>query len=243
MGRVITQVRVGGVSDACPAPNLLGLLVAGPISVLAGSQQPARAVQSGLPVAPQAPMAHDTDSEPSETSPSTKIDDLYRLIDEMEVAMLTTRAADGSLVSRPMQTQQAEPNQGLWFMTSTDTHKIADLRARPEVNLAYYNSRNREWVSVSGTVHLSQDRERIHQLYHKDWKAWLGDEGPGRDGGPDDDRIVLLDVEMHAATYMKLDQPRAVAMFRVAKAAVTGTPPKVGDLQHIELAEERLLSD
>ena len=33
-----------------------------------------------------------------------KLDDLYELIDGIEIAMLTTRRADGHLVSRPMQT-------------------------------------------------------------------------------------------------------------------------------------------
>ena len=190
-------------------------------------------------------MTSDTHLRPADTNPasSPKLDDLYGLIDEIEVAMLTTRSADGALVSRPMQTQKAERGRGLWFMTSTDTHKVADLHAYPDVNLAYYNASKREWVSVSGIAHLSQDRERIHQLYRKDWKAWLGDEGPGRDGGPDDSRIVLLDVEIQSATYMKLDQPRAVAMFRVAKAAVTGTPPKVGDLQHVDFTADRRVGD
>ena len=31
-----------------------------------------------------------------------KLDDLYKLIDGIDIAMLTTRRADGHLVSRPM---------------------------------------------------------------------------------------------------------------------------------------------
>lgn len=33
-----------------------------------------------------------------------RIDDLYDLIDDIEIAMLTTRRSDGRLVSRPMAT-------------------------------------------------------------------------------------------------------------------------------------------
>ena len=77
-----------------------------------------------------------------------KLDDLYDLIDGIEVAMFTTRRADGQLVSRPMQTQERENGVDLWFMTNVETHKLDDLMADPHVNLAYYKDKSREWVKV-----------------------------------------------------------------------------------------------
>ena len=61
-----------------------------------------------------------------------KLDDLYDLIDGIEVAMFTTRRADGQLVSRPMQTQERENGVDLWFMTnvatlSTDRDLVREL--------------------------------------------------------------------------------------------------------------------
>src|SRR5678816_1538396 len=67
-----------------------------------------------------------------------KLDDLYDLIDGIEIAMLTTRRADGHLVSRPMQTQERTSGMDLWFMTNIETHKLDDLMSDPHVNLAYY---------------------------------------------------------------------------------------------------------
>lgn len=110
-----------------------------------------------------------------------KLDELYALIDEIEIAMLTTIEADGSLTARPMATQKRRDGVDLWFMTSGDTHKADVLRKHPQVNVAYCNNRSREWVSVSGVATLSRDRALIRRLYAKDWKAWLGDEG-GRPG-------------------------------------------------------------
>lgn len=170
-------------------------------------------------------------------STEKKLDDLHRLIDGIEMAMFTTRCADGSLTSRPMQTQARRVGTDLWFMTTTDTHKVEELRDDPEVNLAYYNDRTKEWVSVSGTARCSQDRTLIRELYKKDWKAWLADEGGERDGGPDDPRIVLIDVEAHAVTYMKSNTPRAIALFKVVRAIATGQPPKIGDLRHLNERE------
>ena len=62
---------------------------------------------------------------------------LGELLEGIEVAMLTTRAADGSMVSRPLQTLALDANGELVFFTAADSGKIDELEADPEVNLAY----------------------------------------------------------------------------------------------------------
>ena len=166
-------------------------------------------------------------------SPAKKIEELYSLVEGIDIAMLTSRNFDGTLVSRPMATQEKRPRVDFWFVTSTETHKVDELQAQPEVNLAYYNNKSREWVSVSGTARLVSDRDLIRTLYKPDWKAWFGDEGGDRNGGPNDPRLVLIEIEAHEATYLKSNQPRAVQLFKVAKAMITGEPPKIGDMRHV----------
>lgn len=56
-----------------------------------------------------------------------KLDDLYALIEGMEVAMMTTRRPDGYLVSRPMQTQDREAVADLWFVTNEESLKLDEL--------------------------------------------------------------------------------------------------------------------
>lgn len=173
-------------------------------------------------------------------STEQKLEQLYALIDGIEVAMLTTRRADGTLVSRPMQTQARRAGTDLWFMTSVDSGKVDELITEPQVNLGYYKDRTREYVSVSGRARVTQDRALIHELYKPDWKAWLGDEGGERDGGPDDPRIALIEVIADSAFYLKSDKPQLLQLFSVAKAIATGNPPKAGDageLDRLELAQ------
>ncbi|HYP87197.1 MAG TPA: pyridoxamine 5'-phosphate oxidase family protein [Polyangiaceae bacterium] len=165
-----------------------------------------------------------------------KLEQLYELIDGIETAMLTTRTPDGALVSRPMQTQARRPGTDLWFMTSVDSGKVDELIADPQVNLGYYKDGTREYVSVSGRAHVTQDKSMIHSLYKPDWKAWLGDEGGERDGGPDDPRIALIEVQAESAYYLKSTQPRLIALFSVAKAIITGNPPKAGDMGELDRA-------
>lgn len=166
-----------------------------------------------------------------------KLEQLYELIDGIETAMLTTRSADGALVSRPMQTQARRPGTDLWFMTSVDSGKVDELIADPQVNLGYYKDGTREYVSVSGRARVTQDKNLIHQLYEPDWKAWLGDEGGERNGGPDDPRIALIEVQADSAYYLKSTSTRLVALFGVAKAILTGNPPKAGDVGELDRRE------
>ena len=163
-----------------------------------------------------------------------KLDDLYTLIDGIEVAQFTTRRADGHLVSRPMQVQRRTSGSDLWFMTNGESHKLEELATDPHVNCAFYKERTREWVSVSGTAIISRDKRLIHDLYQPDWRAWLGDEGGERDGGPDDPRITLVLIDAHSVIYSKKDRPAAVQLFSLAKGIVTGTPPKMSDTRMLD---------
>jgi general stress protein 26 len=166
-----------------------------------------------------------------------KLEDLYDLIEGIEIAMFTTRRPDGHLVSRPMATQTQAEGTDLWFVTDIESHKLDELDFDPNVNLAYYRDGSREWVSVSGTATISRDRRAIHELYQPDWKAWFGDEGGERDGGPDDPRLALILVEVNSVTYLKVDKPKPLVLFEVVKGMVTGTPPNVGKQRELSGAE------
>lgn len=173
----------------------------------------------------------------AETTPIKKLDELYELIDEMEVAMLTTRRPDGMLVTRPMATQDRGPAADLWFVTSIETHKIDEIEADPHVSVGYYNPKSHEWVSVSGTASVSQDRERLKELYEPDWKIWFTDEGGDRDGGPDDPRFALLLIDAHTVSYLKSDQSTPAVLFEMAKGFFTGKAADMGREEHLSEAE------
>jgi general stress protein 26 len=170
-----------------------------------------------------------------------KIEDLYGLIEGIEIAMFTTRRPDGHLVSRAMATQTQAEGTDLWFVTDIESNKLDELAFDPNVNLSYYRERTREWVSVSGTAMVSQDRMAIHELYQPDWKAWFGDEGGERNGGPDDPRLALILVEVHSVTYLKVDKPKPLVLFELVKGMVTGTPPNIGKQREVSGADVKAM--
>jgi pyridoxamine 5'-phosphate oxidase like protein len=106
--------------------------------------------------------------------------------------------------------------------------------ADPHVNLSYYKDRTREWVSVSGIASITHDRQKIHELYAPDWKAWFPKEGDPRHGTADDPRMVLIGVDVHAAAFLEVNKPQPVVLYEVVKGFLTGSTPEIGEMHHIE---------
>jgi general stress protein 26 len=162
-----------------------------------------------------------------------ELENLYEKIEDLETAMLTTRRADGHLVSRAMANQKRAPGADLWFVTSSDTGKVEEIENDPHVNVCYYKDRTREWVSVAGLATVSRDRDIIRQLYAPDWKAWFADGSDPRAGTVDDPRIVLIGVEVHSAVYLEVDKPQPMVLYELVKGWVSGEAPELGTMHHV----------
>ena len=158
---------------------------------------------------------------------------LYEMIDDLEVAMLTTRRPDGHLESRAMANQKRAAGADLWFVAREHTGKLRHIEADPHVNLSYYKDRTREWISVSGLARITRDRAVIRELYAPDWKMWFPEEGDPRHGTADDPRMVLIGVDVHAAVFLEVNaQP--VVLYELVKGWLTGTEPDLGDMHRVE---------
>jgi general stress protein 26 len=168
------------------------------------------------------------------------VEKLHELVKDIKVAMMTTRRPDGRLVSRPMATQEeSAPGADFWFVTDRDGEKVKELQFDPNLNLGFYKDRTREWISVSGTAVLTDDRALIHRLYRPDWKIWFADQGGAQDGSPDDPRLLLIGVRAHSAHFMTVDRPQPVVLFEVLKGYVTGEAPDLGETHEVSGARMR----
>ena len=165
---------------------------------------------------------------------ASELERFYELIDGVAAAMLTTRRADGHLQSRPMATQKRAEGADVWFVTTAGTTKLDDIARDPHVNLAYYRDGNGEWASVSGIATTSTDRATIRELYAEDWRLWFPDDGDPRHGTPDDPRMVLIGVSIHAAAFLEVNKPRPVFLFEAVKGWLTGTEPELGTTHVLE---------
>jgi general stress protein 26 len=164
----------------------------------------------------------------------SELEKFYHLVDEIEVAMMTTRRPDGHLESRAMANQKRAAGADLWFVTAEGTGKLRDLELDPHLNLSYFKDGTMEWISVSGTATISRDRAKIRELYASDWAAWFPDEGDPRHGTPDDPRFVLIGVAIHAAVFLEVNKPKPVVLYELAKGWLTGQEPNIGEMHRIQ---------
>jgi general stress protein 26 len=107
----------------------------------------------------------------------------------MHFSMLTTVAAEGTLRSRPMSTQDQSTDGTLWFLVAASSGAAEDLESRPEVNLSFSSPDEQRWVSVSGTASITDDRARIRELWNPLYEAWFPN-------GPGDPNVRVVRVEI-----------------------------------------------
>lgn len=153
---------------------------------------------------------------------SADLTKLGELIDGIEVAMLTTRAADNSMVSRPLQTLKLDANGDLVFFTAMDSHKVEELRANPGVNLAYSNPHKQCYVSVRGEARIDHDRPTIEELWSPVQRVFFPQ-------GKDDPNLAVLRVHVRDAAYWESSGNFVGRALNFARAMLSDRPADLGE--------------
>ncbi len=145
---------------------------------------------------------------------------LTELIKDIRFAMFTTRHGDGRLHSRPMTTRLPidDDDRRLWFFASRSGEPVADIARDSAVNISYADPGEDHYVSVSGNATLVEDMARKNELWSTLVEAWFP-------GGVDDPDLALVKVDIAQAEYWDVKTNKAMQLFKMAKAAVTGDKP------------------
>ena len=152
---------------------------------------------------------------------------LGEMIKDIDFCMLTT-IDNGVLRSRPMSTQNDEFNGVLWFLTSTDSHKMSEVEADNRVNVSYAEPKSNRFISVSGTASMVQDQGLIEKYWNPMHRAWFPE-------GKDDPRLCLLKVEVEQAEYWDASSSTLRQLVGFVKAIVTNKEADVGENEKIDL--------
>ena len=155
---------------------------------------------------------------------------LGELIDDIEIAMLTSTAADGSLVSRPLATLQTDFHGDLWFFTSLDSGKVDDIMRNPRINVAYADPDDHVYVSVVGTASIERDRARIEELWHPRARTFFPE-------GKDDPHLVLLKVEVDSAEFWRNTSGLVHQALQLMHAVTGGGPQDLGENRVLNLKD------
>jgi general stress protein 26 len=152
---------------------------------------------------------------------------LGELIDDIEVAMLTTREADGSLVSRPLQTLKLDANGELIFFTAADSHKVDQLTDDSSVNLAYAHPGEQRYVSVRGRARMDRDADTIEELWSAPQKIFFP-------AGKDDPNLMVLRVRVVDAAYWEAAGNFIARALDFARGMLSGSPEDLGKHGHLD---------
>ena len=156
-------------------------------------------------------------------------DKVKKMAADAKICMLTTRTRDGKLVSRPMALQDIEFEGELWFFTYAGSDLAAEIEVHPQVNVAFSDPKQHNWVSIAGTATRVDDHAKAKELWNPLLKAWFPDglETPG---------LILVRVHGESAEYWEAaHSSKVVTMLGFAKAAVTGKTPDAGENETVRL--------
>ena len=154
---------------------------------------------------------------------------LWHLIKDMKFGMFCHRHADGELHSHPLTTQNRSFDDGkLYFFVSKATELGQRVQQDGNVCISYGDPGKDTWVSISGTATVSDDRKLKERLFSPLVKAWFP-------GGLEDPNLELLQVDVQHAEYWDIHESKMTQLLKMATAAVTGNPPKMGDHKELNL--------
>lgn len=150
---------------------------------------------------------------------------VWDLAEKIGFCMLTTQSGS-DLRARPMSAYCERMDNAFYFLTDVASHKDVEIARYPNVCLAFADSKRQNYVSVSGTAEIQNDREKIRNLWATPAKAWWDN--------ADDPSIRILKVTPSYAEYW--DSPGTIISYiKMAAAAVSNSRPDMGDNAKVEM--------
>lgn len=140
---------------------------------------------------------------------------IQEIIHKIKIGMLVTTAPDHSLKSRPMGTREVDDQGYLWFFTSDESGKLADIIEHPKVNIAYSSVDSNTYLSISGVATPVLDKQKMKELFSPMVKAWYPE-------GLDDPTLMLIRVKIQEAEYWDGTSSKLVQVFKMGKAIISG---------------------
>jgi general stress protein 26 len=109
------------------------------------------------------------------------LSDLSEKMRQIDIAMLSTHAEDGSIASRPMSNNgQVEYQGNSFYFAMQDTHTVGEIRRNPKVSLTFQGSKSFS-VAVEGQAEIVQDKAQFREHWTPDIDKWFpqGIDTPG----------------------------------------------------------------
>ena len=137
---------------------------------------------------------------------SKSITQIAKMMRDLDFCMLTTKAEDGYLRSRPMSNNgEVEFDGDVWFFSAADSRKVAEIEADPLVQLSYSDTKRFLFIAMSGEAAIVRNAQKKQELWVEDLERWFED-------GPDSEDVVLIKVTPNVVAYWNGEEDGEIAL-------------------------------
>ena len=139
---------------------------------------------------------------------------LVEVLKSFDNVMVATTAEDGTVHARPMAVAEVDDQGVMWFVTAIESGKVDETKKDERALVT--GQKGNLFVSLSGTMGIVRDRQRIEALWKPAWKVWFPN-------GKEDPSITLMRLTPETGEYWDNQGVKGVKyLFEAAKALVTG---------------------
>lgn len=143
---------------------------------------------------------------------------IWKVAESASVSLFITNA-DGGSRARPMGAAARKGEHAVYFLTAENSEKISELADNSAATVSFMDSAANNYVSLSGRASVSNDREKIRDIWTPFAKAWWD--------SADDPAIRLVTFVPECGELW--DGPnKLVATILMLTAAATGARPSLG---------------
>lgn len=160
------------------------------------------------------------------TNPEAK-EKMISLARSIKIAMMVTGFDRKPLDAIPMRTQKIDDEGNIWFLSPRDSDHNKNISDKGEVQLLFSNPSGNEYLSVYGDGEITQDRDRLKDLYDNLSDNWFD--------GVDDPNLTAIKFTPKEAYFWDSKNNKYIALFKMGIAAVTGKEQEIGKKGKLDL--------
>lgn len=125
-----------------------------------------------------------------------KLADLAEAMAEIDIAMLSTKAANGEIAARPMSNNSDVDYDGRsYYFTTADSRMVKEIEERKNVSLAFQDGREL-FVAVEGDGEIIRERSAFEEHWTPDLDQWF-------ENGVETEGLVMIEVAAKRIHYWR----------------------------------------
>lgn len=144
------------------------------------------------------------------------IDKIKEIAKSASSCFFCTKISTGKAIeTRPMSPQKIDDQGNFWFLSANDSHKNAQIKEDPAVQLMFQGSAHSDFLTLYGKATITEDKQTIEELWDPILKVWFTE-------GKDDPRISVIKFTPSDGYYWDNKHGNAIAMIKTAFGAIVG---------------------